>query len=295
MIQIVKLYNAENVSTFDAFGRILSGTLRADQSVRVLGETYTPDDDEDMSVQTIKGMAIYESRYKVKVNRIPAGNWVLLSGVDASIVKSATITESTLDEEDPVHIFKPIRNECKPVYKIAVEPANPSELPKMLDGLRKINKTYLNLQTKVEESGEHVILGTGELYLDCAMHDLRRLFSEIDIKIADPVVKFCETIVETSSLKCFADTPNKKSRLTMICEPLEKGIAEDIENEKVNVHWQPKQLGKHFVDNYSWDILASRNIWAFGPDDSSPNILVNDTLPSEVRLLTRQTRNCCFP
>jgi len=35
----------------------------------------------------------------------------------------------------------------------------------------------------VEESGEHVILGTGELYLDCVMHDLRKMYSEIDIKV----------------------------------------------------------------------------------------------------------------
>lgn len=62
----------------------------------------------------------------------------------------------------------------------------------------------------MEESGEHVILGTGELYLDCVMHDLRKMYAEIDIKVADPVVAFCETVVETSSLKCFAETPNRK-------------------------------------------------------------------------------------
>ena len=55
------------------------------------------------------------------------------------------------------------------------------------------------------------------------MHDLRKLYSEIDIKVADPVVSFCETVVETSSLKCFAETPNKKNKLTLIAEPLEKG------------------------------------------------------------------------
>ena len=37
--------------------------------------------------------------------------------------------------------------------------------------------------SQVEESGEHVILGTGELYLDCVMHDLRKMYSEIDIKV----------------------------------------------------------------------------------------------------------------
>ena len=49
--------------------------------------------------------------------------------------------------------------------------------------IRKVNKSYPLLSTRVEESGEHVILGTGELYLDCVMHDLRKLYSEIEIKV----------------------------------------------------------------------------------------------------------------
>lgn len=55
-----------------------------------------------------------------------------------------------------------------------------------------------------------MILGTGELYLDSIMYDLRKVFTEIEIKVSDPVVTFCETVVETSSLKCFAETPNKQ-------------------------------------------------------------------------------------
>jgi U5 small nuclear ribonucleoprotein component len=46
------------------------------------------------------------------------------------------------------------------VLKVACEPLNPSDLPKMLEGLRKINKSYPLAQTKVEESGEHIIVGT---------------------------------------------------------------------------------------------------------------------------------------
>ena len=96
------------------------------------------------------------------------------------------------------------------MLKVAIEPVAPSELPKMLSGLRSINKSYPLAATKVEESGEHVLIGTGELYLDCVLHDLRRLFAEIEIKVSDPVTKFCETVLETSALKCYADTPNKK-------------------------------------------------------------------------------------
>lgn len=42
-----------------------------------------------------------------------------------------------------------------------------------------MNKSYPLLMTKVEESGERIIRGTGELYLDCVMHDLRKLYSDI--------------------------------------------------------------------------------------------------------------------
>lgn len=72
----------------------------------------------------------------------------------------------------------------------------------------------------------------------------------------------------------------------MIAEPLEKGIAEDIEKEHVSVNWSKKKLGDFFQTTYQWDLLSARSIWAFGPDSQGPNILVDDTLPSEVRTLT---------
>lgn len=101
----------------------------------------------------------------------------------------------------------------------------------MLEGIRKVNKSYPILVNKVEESGEHILIGTGELYMDCVLHDLRVMYSEIEIKIADPVVTFCETVIDTSSIKCYAETPNKKNRMSILAEPLDKGLAEDIENE----------------------------------------------------------------
>lgn len=89
--------------------------------------------------------------------------------------------------------------------KLAVEPLNPAELPKMVEGLRRVSKSYPMSTTRVEESGEHILFGTGELYLDCVMHDLRTVYSDIEVKVADPVVGFRETVVETSNVKCFSD------------------------------------------------------------------------------------------
>ncbi|KAG0333237.1 U5 small nuclear ribonucleoprotein component [Podila horticola] len=282
MIHITKLYNSADGEKFDAFGRVMSGTIKQGQKVRVLGEGYTVDDDEDMTVQQVETVAIFESRYRVETREVVAGNWVLLSGVDQSITKTATITGMKAPDSEDFYVFKPLRFLTSAVMKIAIEPVNPSELPKMLEGLRNVNKSYPILTTKVEESGEHIIMGPGELYMDSALHDLRKLYSEIDLKVADPVVRFCETVLETSSLKCFAETPNKKNKLTMIAEPLDRKIVEDIEALKVSTEWTARELGNYFQENYDWDILAARNIWAFGPDMNGPNILVDDTLPSEV-------------
>lgn len=70
----------------------------------------------------------------------------------------------------------------------------------------------------------------------------------------------------------------------MIAEPLERGIAEDIENGRVTMRMSAKERGKFFEEKYQWDLLASRSIWAFGPDENGPNILLDDTLPSQVRI-----------
>lgn len=282
VIQVTKLFNTPDAERFYSFGRVLSGIAKAEQQVRVLGEGYTIDDEEDMSISTISDTWIAESRYNVPTSGVPAGNWVLLSGIDNSIVKTATIVPPKLPDNEDAYIFKPIKHFTESVFKVAIEPINPSELPKMLDGLRKVNKSYPLITTKVEESGEHVILGTGELYMDCVLHDLRRLYSEMELKVSDPVTRFCETVVETSAIMCYAITPNKKNKITMVAEPLDDGISEDIESGRVNIKDPIRKVGQFFEDKYDWDKLASRSIWAFGPDEMGPNILQDDTLPSQV-------------
>ncbi|KDQ31303.1 hypothetical protein PLEOSDRAFT_1102276 [Pleurotus ostreatus PC15] len=280
MIHVAKLYHTTDAQSFRAFGRVMSGTVKKGMDIKVLGEGYSPEDEEDMMKTVVDDIWISESRYFIPAEEVGPGNLVLLGGVDASISKTATLASIDIDED--LHIFRPIKHMTESVLKIAIEPIQPSELPKMLSGLRSINKSYPLVSTKVEESGEHVVIGTGELYLDCVMHDLRRLFSEIEIKVSDPVTKFCETVLETSALKCYADTPNKKNRITMIAEPLERGIAEDLERGRVTMRMTPKERGTFFQEKYQWDLLASRSIWAFGPDESGPNILLDDTLPSQI-------------
>ncbi|ETW36526.1 hypothetical protein PFTANZ_02768, partial [Plasmodium falciparum Tanzania (2000708)] len=277
MIYIIKNYHRPECGMIDLFGRVMCGTIKKGQSVRILGEGYTLNDDEDMITRVITHLWIYEGRYRIEVDEIPAGNFCLIGGIDICINKTCTITNvkiktnknkedhvnlnwyddlndddnnivkykndkdiynldksALLNDNENAEIFYPLHKKFRylncvnSVFKVACEPINPSELPKMLEGLRKIDKVYPLSSTKVEESGEHIILGTGELYLDCILHDLRKLYGDLEIKVSDPVVQFNETIIETSALNCFAETPNKKNKIYMIAEPVQKELGDDI-------------------------------------------------------------------
>jgi U5 small nuclear ribonucleoprotein component len=284
VMYVTKLFNTADAKSFYSLARVMSGVARPGTEVRVLGEGYSIDDEEDMVLARVSDVLIAETRYNIPTDGVPAGNWVLLGGVDNSIVKTATIVDKKFQDDEDAYIFKPLTHFTESVLKVAVEPINPSELPKMLDGIRKINKSYPLISTKVEESGEHIILGTGELYMDCVLHDLRRLYADMEVRVSDPVVRFCETVQDMSATKCYAITPNKKNTITMAAEPLDDGIAKDIESGAVRIRDPVRKTAKFFEEKYGWDMLAARSIWAFGPDEMGPNILQDDTLPTEVSL-----------
>lgn len=46
-------------------------------------------------------------RYTIEVNRVPAGNWVLIEGIDQPIVKTATITNINQGEDVSSLTFLP--------------------------------------------------------------------------------------------------------------------------------------------------------------------------------------------
>ena len=114
------------------------------------------------------------------------------------------------------------------------------------------------------------------------MNVLTSVFCLLQVKVADPVVAFSETVIETSSIQCFSETPNKRNKLTMLAEPLETGLAVDIEFGAIRLDWDKKSISNFFQTKYNWDLLATRSIWAFGPDESGPNLMMDDTITSEV-------------
>jgi len=62
MVQIAKLYHTTDAQSFRAFGRVISGTLKKESEVKVLGEGYSPEDEEDMVKATVEDLWISQAR-----------------------------------------------------------------------------------------------------------------------------------------------------------------------------------------------------------------------------------------
>lgn len=73
VIAIAKLFPKTDVSAFDALGRILSGTVKRGDRVRVLGEAYTPEDEEDSAVAEVTKVWVYQARYRIPLTKALAG------------------------------------------------------------------------------------------------------------------------------------------------------------------------------------------------------------------------------
>lgn len=283
LVQTDKDGSGEDYVGFQALFRVLSGQLRAGDHVRVLGDDYDVyRNDEEQARAVVEGIYLPCGRFQIEVSRATCGQIVLVKGIDETVFKSATVVSVGHPQCAKAGILRPLPELlATPVVKIAVEPIRPSELPKMVAGLRMCLKSYPGLVSKVEESGEHTLLGSGELYMDCVMRDLRDVFAEIQVKVSDPVVPFSETVTDISALQCHADTPNKLNRLTMIAEPLEENVAKALSEGKFSQtisDMDPDELSAS-LRGLGWDALAAKSLWAFGPHSArGPNALLNDIL-----------------
>lgn len=50
-----------------------------------------------------------------------------------------------------------------PVVRVAVEPKNQADLPKLVEGMKRLSKSDPMVLCYTEESGEHIIAGCGEV------------------------------------------------------------------------------------------------------------------------------------
>ena len=192
---------------------------------------------------------------------------------------------------NPYHI---VQNQS--VIKLGIEVLRPSDYPELLNALRKVNRIYPALEIGQEDTGEHFLLGPGELYLDLVMHSLRDVYGSIEIKVSHPTTTFRETVSQVSGKKSFKDqigdtrevlktmpsTHAMEPNIVFTVSPLQLDLTQDLVNGNLSLEMLKKK--------YRWKPVTCENLWAFGPDPKhGPNILVREvkrhqsSLPNETQ------------
>ena len=290
MVFISKMIPTNDKGRFYAFGRVFSGVVRSGEKVRIMGPNYTPGSKEDLNIKNIQRTVLMMGGKVEQVPDVPCGNTVGLVGIDQFLMKQGTISSS-----DKAHNIKVMKYSVSPVVRVAVEPKNASDLPKLVEGLKRLAKSDPLVQCSNESSGEHIIAGCGELHVEICLKDLEEEYAKIPIVKSDPVVSYKETVyVDEKSQVCLGKSPNKHNRIHMESMMLGADLTNDVESEKIGPKSDVKVRNRTLVDEFDWDINEAKKIWFFGPDNIGPNMLVDTTKAAQYLNEIKDSMNNAF-
>ncbi|KAH3670846.1 hypothetical protein WICMUC_004815 [Wickerhamomyces mucosus] len=272
MLYVSKMVPTSDKGRFYAFGRVFAGTVKSGQKVRIQGPNYIPGKKDDLFVKAIQRVVLMMGRFVEPIDDCPAGNIIGLVGIDQFLLKSGTLTT-----DETAHNLKVMKFSVSPVVEVAVDVKNASDLPKLVEGLKRLSKSDPCVLTKMSESGEHIVAATGELHLEICLQDLENDHAGIPLKISPPVVSYRETVEAESSITALSKSPNKHNRLYLKAEPLDEEVSLAIESGKVSPKDDFKARARILADEFGWDVTDARKIWCFGPEGNGPNVVVDQT------------------
>jgi len=272
MLYISKMVPTSDKGRFYAFGRVFSGIVRGGLKVRIQGPNYLPGTKTDLFVKSVQRVVLMMGGRVESLEDCPAGNIVGLVGIDQFLLKSGTITTS-----ETAHNLKVMKFSVSPVVQVAVACKNPNDLPKLVEGLKRLSKSDPCVLTYTSESGEMIVAGAGELHLEICLKDLEEDHAQIPLIKGDPVVQYRETVTAESNIMCLSKSPNKHNRIYMKAFPLTEENSVDIESGKINPKDDFKVRARILADEHGWDVSDARKIWCFGPEGTGANLLVDAT------------------
>ncbi|KAF8140470.1 P-loop containing nucleoside triphosphate hydrolase protein [Boletus edulis] len=272
VLYVSKMVPTSDKGRFYAFGRVFAGTVRAGPKIRIQGPNYVPGKKDDLFVKSVQRTVLMMGRYIEPIEDCPAGNIIGLVGIDQFLLKSGTLTTS-----ETAHNMRVMKFSVSPVVQVAVEVKNAADLPKLVEGLKRLSKSDPCVQAWIAPTGEHIVAGAGELHLEICLKDLQEDHAGVPLKISDPVVGYRETVKAESSIVALSKSQNKHNRLYAKAMPLEEELTKAIEGGVVNARDDFKSRARILADEFGWDVTDARKIWCFGPDTTGPNLLVDVT------------------
>ena len=214
-------------------GRLFSGTLTSGTDVYL---------NNAKQHQRIQNIYIYNGVKPELIDSIPAGNVCAISGVLGNAGETITV--------EPEQAFEELKHIFEPVITKAIEAKKASDLPKLIEVLRKVAREDPSIVVEInEETGENLISGMGELHLEIIEN---RIITEknVDVKTSAPIVVFRESITKLSQ-EIEGKTPNKHNKFYFIVEQLPPEVYKIIKEGTVSegrIKKKNLEIRQAFVD-----------------------------------------------
>ncbi|GAA6053675.1 hypothetical protein JCM3770_001691 [Rhodotorula araucariae] len=196
------------------FARLYSGTVTLGQTLYAVLPKFNadlapshPQNSKHLATIKVEQLYMMMGRELLAVKQVQAGNLFAIAGLEGTVFRNATLCGMGLgkevkdgaardDDRDCLVNLAGVANTAAPIVRVALEPQDPSEMSKLVEGLRLLNQADPCVETLVQPTGEHVILTAGELHLERCLKDLRDRFARIEITVSPPIVPFRETAVQ---------------------------------------------------------------------------------------------------
>ncbi|KAL6399042.1 Ribosome assembly protein 1 [Ilyonectria robusta] len=218
------------------FARMYSGTLTVGDTLYVIPPKWSPaDPDAGPAPQEVTVTALYMlmGRNLEALESVPAGVVFGIGGLEGKILKSGTLCSQLLGAVN----LAGVNMAGKPIVRVALEPVNPADLDKMIEGLHLLVQSDPCAEYEQFESGEHVLLTAGELHLERCLTDLKERFARCDIQAGAPIVPYRETIVRAEEMRppvnkdlgrgaVVATTSSKQVTISLRVQPLPAQVTE---------------------------------------------------------------------
>lgn len=221
------------------FARLYSGTLSVGDSIYVLPPKFSPASPHaspEPQKVVVTGLFLLMGRSLETLTSVGPGVVCGIAGLQGSVLKSATLCSQL---EGSVNLAG-VTMGNQPIVRVALEPANPSDLDKMIRGIKLLEQSDPCAQYEVLESGEDVISTAGELHLERCLKDLRERFARCEIQASAPIVPYRETIVDAPEMPppkekglprgtVIGVTTSKMVTVRIQVRPLPKSVTEFLE------------------------------------------------------------------
>ncbi|MBN1385616.1 elongation factor EF-2 [Candidatus Woesearchaeota archaeon] len=185
-------------------GRLFSGKIRKGDMV------YLNRAKQHVRVQQV---SVYNGAKRELIEEAVSGNIIGVVGLKGAMPGETVSVE-------PMEPFEQIKHIFEPVVTKAIEAKKPSDLPKLIEVLRQVQKEDPTIVIEInDETGEHLMSGMGELHLEVIENRIRTE-KGVEVSTSPPIVVYRETITKASPQAAEGKSPNKHNKLYFKVEPL---------------------------------------------------------------------------